>query len=340
MSISGEGYDAKKCNHLRRPISVTARKIKKIGFILVDGFSLISLASAVEPLRAANHLSEEELYDITFIPSSGTRSLSSVGVISEGKTMADTGYDFDLVFVAAAGNPRTYDNPELLKYIKMLAAHRVHLGGISGGPVMLAQAGVMKNCRFTVHWDHYEALREISPEFQLVRSLYVIDQGRYTCAGGVAPLDMMSAIIASQHGRELAKAVNDWFIYTSVRSSGDPQRAGLVEKYNVRHPAVISAIELMQNHISDPLTCGQIASLSEIGERQLGRLFQKYLGKKVTTFYSEMRLSHAHALLSQTTMTALEVSVAAGYESVAYFSQKFKLLYGVTPAEFLKKNRS
>jgi transcriptional regulator GlxA family with amidase domain len=317
---------------------MSATKIQKIGFILIDGFSLISLSSAVEPLRAANQLSGEALYEITFIPAVGTRASSSVGLISEGNALTDSGYDFDIVFVAAAGNPFSYENPDLLKYIKMLASNRVKLGGISGGSVLLARAGVMNNRRFTVHWDHFEALYEMSPEFLLARSLYVIDKDRYTCAGGIAPMDMMSALIASQHGRDLAKSVNDWFIYTSVRAASDPQRIGLVEKYNVHHPAVICAIELMQNHISDPLSSDQIANLSNIGERQLSRLFKKHLGRKVNTFYSEIRLEHAHALVVQTSMPMIEIALSAGYESVAYFSQRFKNHFGYSPSES-RKNR-
>ena len=315
------------------------KKIKKIGFILVDGFSLMSLSSAVEPLRAANHLSGETLFEITFIPASGTRSSSSVGIISEGKSIEDSGYDFDLVFVTAAGSPITHESPKLLKYIKMLASKRVQLGGISGGSVLLARAGVMTNHSFTVHWDHFDALQEMSSQFLLKRSLYVIDKGRYTCAGGVAPMDMMSALIASQHGRNLAKSVNDWFIYTSVRDANDPQRMGLVEKYSVHHPAVICAIELMQNHISDPLASDQIASLSNIGERQLSRLFQKNLGKKVNKFYTEIRLEHAHALVTQTSMPILEIAISAGYENVQYFSQKFKQVFQYSPAQ-LRKNKT
>ena len=312
------------------------QKIKNIGFILVDGFSLMSLSSAVEPLRAANQLSGEELFKVTFIPAEGTRAVSSAGLISEGNSISDSGFDFDLVLVAAAGNPASYDNPELLKYIKMLASKRVKLGGISGGPVLLARAGVMQNKRFTVHWDHFDALREMSDAFLLERNLYVIDSGRYTCAGGVAPMDMMSAMIASQYGRDLAKSVNDWFIYTSVRNAGDPQKIGLVEKYGVHHPAIICAIELMQNHMSDPLSSVQIAQLSNIGERQLSRLFQKYLGKKINQFYSEMRLEHAHVLTQQTALPVIEIALATGYESPSYFSQKFKAIYGYSPTELRK----
>ena len=38
------------------------RNPQSIGFLLLDNFTLISLASAVEPLRMANQLSGRELY--------------------------------------------------------------------------------------------------------------------------------------------------------------------------------------------------------------------------------------------------------------------------------------
>lgn len=315
-------------------------KPKRIGFVLVDGFSLMSLASATEPLRAANHLAGQKIYDVRFISAEGTRATSSSGLFSEGTILSDAGYDFDMVLVAAGGNPSGYDNEPLKKYLKMLAGHRVALGGISGGPFILAQAGLLKDRRFTVHWDHYEAIKELSNELVIEKSLYVIDDDRYTCAGGVAPMDMMSAIIAADHGRALAKSVNDWYIYTSVREASAPQRAGLVEKYQVHHPAVLCAIELMQNHLSDPLTSKQIALLSSIGERQMSRLFQKYLGKKPMQFYSELRLEHARVLTQQSSLSIIEVALASGYDSPTYFSKKFKELYGLSPSEIRKSGQN
>lgn len=318
---------------------MTDKTIKTVGLLLIDGFSLMSLSSAIEPLRAANILSGKTLYQIKFISADDDRSTSSAGLYSNGLPLRDAGYDYDLVLVAAAGNPAKYENPALFRYLKALASKRVNLGGISGGSVILARAGLMKNKRFTVHWDHYAALNEMTEAFLLERNIYVIDQDRYTCAGGVAPLDMMSAIIAADHGRELAKQVNDWFIYTSVRKATEPQRIGLVEKYQVHHPAVISAIELMQDHLSDPLSSTQIAELSDIGERQLSRLFQQYLGKKINQFYSDMRLEHAHLLVKQTSLPLIEVALASGYESAAYFSQKFKAHYGYSPTQYRKQLR-
>jgi len=62
------------------------------------------------------------------------------------------------------------------------------------------------------------------------RSLYVIDRDRFTCAGGIAPLDMMHALLTERHELAFARQVSDCFMHTDVRSANGPQRAGLVER--------------------------------------------------------------------------------------------------------------
>ncbi|WP_368670984.1 DJ-1/PfpI family protein, partial [Klebsiella pneumoniae] len=79
--------------------------------------------------------------------------------------------------------------------LRQLDHRGVTLGGVSGGPLLLAHAGLMAGRRMTVHWEHAAALAELSPALLVERSLYVIDRNRVTCAGGIAPMDMMHALI-------------------------------------------------------------------------------------------------------------------------------------------------
>jgi len=53
----------------------------RVGLVLIDDFPLMAYASAVEPLRAANLLSEQPRYHIRHIPLSGARSASSTGAM-------------------------------------------------------------------------------------------------------------------------------------------------------------------------------------------------------------------------------------------------------------------
>lgn len=56
------------------------RAPQSIGFLLLDNFTLISLASAVEPLRMANQLSGRELYRWTTLTVDGGQVWASDGL--------------------------------------------------------------------------------------------------------------------------------------------------------------------------------------------------------------------------------------------------------------------
>ena len=71
------------------------------------------------------------------------------------------------------------------------------LGGISGGPYLLAKAGLIDRHRVTLHWEHQPAFREAFPEIAVAPSLFEIDGRRITCSGGISSLDMMAALIES-----------------------------------------------------------------------------------------------------------------------------------------------
>ncbi|MCA1973527.1 MAG: GlxA family transcriptional regulator [Caenispirillum sp.] len=305
----------------------------RIGFILIDGYALMSTSAAVEPLRAANLLAGRTLYDMRFLSVGETTARASAGAFFETVPLAEAGVDFDVVFVVAGGNPFAVREPALDAYLKRLDARRVRLGGISGGAAILAVCGLMQGRRFTVHWEHMDALREMSDRFLMERTLFVIDRDRLTCAGGVAPLDMMHALITADHGMDLAREVSDWFIHTRIRPSQDPQRAGLEEKYNVHHPSLLAAIELMDSHIADPLGLEHLAELSGLGLRQFQRLFKDRLGTTVMGFYRDLRLAKAEELLRQSPLSILEVGLASGFPNPAHFARCYRARYGISPSE-------
>ncbi len=167
----------------------------RIGFILIPGYSLMSMAAAVEPLRAANLLAGRALYDPRYLSPAGGFAASTSGGGFQTAPLAQAG-PLDLALIVAGGNPIQYHDAGLLRGLRALAARRVALGGISGGAAILARAGMMEGRRFTLHWAHIDALSELMPDLLIERALYVIDRDRFTCAGGVAALDMMCALIA------------------------------------------------------------------------------------------------------------------------------------------------
>jgi transcriptional regulator GlxA family with amidase domain len=309
-------------------------KTTKVGFVLVEDYALMSIAAGVEPLRAANLLSGRIVYEMTFLALAGHSAKASVGASFETLPVAEAGTDFDIVFVVAGGNPFEIADPTLDAWLRRLDRVGVRLGGISGGAAILCAAGLMEQRRFTIHWHHYDALSERFPEALMERRLFVIDRDRYTCAGGVAPLDMMYALMAADHGVPFARKVSDWFLHTQIRPSQNPQRASPAEKYAVHHPALTAAVELMEAHIADPLDAEQLAALCAVSPRQLHRLFRQQIGTSLGAFYTALRIEKARELLGQTSLPIVEVGLATGYYNRSYFTRIFRVTVGVTPSRF------
>ncbi len=305
---------------------------------MVDGFALMSYSAAIEPLRAANLIANKTIYSIHHIAAAGDHSVSSSGAYVPASIALGESSDFDLVLVVAGGDPIRFDNKTVFEWLRHLARDGVKLGGVSGGPVILGLAGVMTGRRLTVHWEHAAAFAERMPKLMLERSLYVIDRDRMTCAGGVAPLDMMHSLLAEHHGPSFARRVSDWFMHTEIRPSGGPQRAGLAQRYATNKQSIILAIEAMENHIADPLDLTQIAQLSGVSTRQINRLFQQEMGQTTMRFYRSLRLAKAHDLLSKSTLSGTEIGMAAGFVNPAHFSSVFQQEFGFPPSSLRKRS--
>lgn len=302
-----------------------------VGFLLIPDFALMGYASAIEPLRAANRLSGRSLYRWSHISIDGTPAPASNGVAVAPDANVGAELRLDYLFVCAGGNPALFHHQPTFSWLRQQARRGVRIGGVSGGPYLLARAGLLAGYRFTIHWEHAAALLEEYPDLDLRRSLYEIDRDRLTCSGGTAPLDMMHALIAREHGSELALSVSEWFLQTQVREGTGPQRMKLRERLGIAHEPLLRVIARMEQTIESPVPRAKLADLAHVSLRQLERLFRKHLGRSLGEHYMMLRLDRARDLLRQTSMTILEVSLACGFVSSSHFSRNFKDRFGYTP---------
>jgi len=315
--------------------ALPSRPARRIGILPLPGFAILSYAATAEMLRAANLQARAPLYDVVNIAVTLGEAAQSSGA-AQVTCQAQVGEDLDLeyLFVIAGGDPVSFDGRRVLSWLSRMARKGTKMGGVSGGPVILAKAGLMEGRRMTVHWEHAEALAEMSPHLMIERSLYVIDRDRVTCAGGTAPMDLMHALIASHHGAQFARMVSDWFMHTEVRPSAGPQRAGLVERVGSRVPAILDAVEMMESHVADPVTLADLAGIAGVSPRQLNRLFRDKLGQSTMVYYRDLRLRTAQALLRNTPLSLTQVALATGFANSAHFSRAYAQSFGEPPSAY------
>ncbi|MER5172885.1 GlxA family transcriptional regulator [Thioclava kandeliae] len=309
--------------------------MQHIAFLLLDGYALMSTASALEPLRAANQFRPGS-YEITILAGQ-ERAVSSIGSEFPARPFRTTPPEFDLVFVVAGGDPARVSDPALMAWLREADRKGVALGGISGGALVLARAGLLEGRRFTVHWHHYEDIEAMGGDWLLERRLFVIDRNRYTCAGGTAPLDMMYALITRDFGTGFARRIADWFMQTEVRGPEAPQIASIEARYGVMPPVVTACIELMESHIADPLDQSQLASLAGASLRQVQRQFKSAMDRTMMEVYRQIRLEKARELIVNTRLPLSEIAHLTGFATQSHFTDRFREAYGHAPRSLRDK---
>ncbi|MEL6520781.1 MAG: GlxA family transcriptional regulator [Pseudomonadota bacterium] len=302
----------------------------RVGLWAVPGFAMMSYASAVEPLRAANLLAEQELYRVSHFTDEGVSQSSGAGLVTGTHAIGDVP-DLDLFLVIAGGDPFAFDIAPAQDWLCGLAGNVDVIGGVSGGAVILARAGLMSGRRLTVHWEHAARLAEEYPDLTIKRRLFFMEADRVTCGGGTAPMDLMHALIALHHGRPFARRVSDWFLHTEVRAAADPQRGPFAATLAAAPPAVAAAVEIMEDHLADPLALPQLGMMTGTSPRHLNRLFQTTLGKSTMDYYRQVRLHFARQLVRTSALPFRDVAEATGFSSAAHFSNLYAKAFGIRP---------
>lgn len=306
--------------------------VLRYGFLLLPRYSMIALSSVVEPLRMANQLSGRCLYDWVVLTADGEPvSASNRQRLAPDADISNAG-SLDLLFVCGGLDVRLASDRIITNWLRRLARNGVALGGICTGSYLLAKAGLLSGYRATIHWENIAGLREEFPDILSTDDLFVMDRDRYTCSGGIAPLDMMLTLISQQQGIELAAAISEEFIHDRIRTTDDQQRQPIKLRVGLGHPRLIEAVSLMEANIEEPLSLDDLARYIHVSRRQLERMFRKYLNCVPTRYYLNLRLARARQFLLQTDMSIANIALTCGFVSTPHFSKCYRDLYGHSPS--------
>ncbi len=304
----------------------------RFGFLTLPNYSMIALTSAVEPLRMANRVCRHEVYEWTLASLDGAPVAASNGMSLVPTIALDRMGPVNVVFVCGGVDVQQAVTRELLSALRRLAQRHVPLGSLCTGGYALAKAGLLDKYKAAIHWENMSALREEFPRIVFTDQLFAIDRDRYTCSGGIAPLDLMLNMIKDDLGSDIAPLISEQFILDRIRSEGDRQHIPLQAQVGIYHDRLIKAAELMEANIEEPLSLDELASAIGVSRRQIERLFRRHLGQVPTKYYLELRLRRARELLLQTSMSIMDITTACGFQSPPHFSKCYRSVFGHPPS--------
>ena len=309
------------------------RAPQSIGFLLLDNFTLISLASAVEPLRMANQLSGRELYRWSTLSLNGGQVWASDGLQITPDCAVAAAPALDTVIVCGGVGIQRSVTREHPSWLQSQARQGRKLGAVCTGSWALACAGLLDGFDCSVHWECLAAMQEAFPRVVLSTRLFTLDRNRFTSSGGTAPLDMMLHLISREHGRELSAAISEMFVYERIRNEQDHQRVPLKHMLGTNQPKLQEIVALMEANLEEPIELDELATYVSVSRRQLERLFQKYLSCSPSRYYLKLRLIRARQLLKQSPMSIIEVAAVCGFVSTPHFSKCYREYFGIPPRD-------
>ena len=303
------------------------------GFFMVPDFPLLAFSSAIEPLRMANRLSNQVLYQWSLFSIDDAAVMASNGMYFAPTATVNNAENVDTLFVISGIDAHRYCDQALLNWLRKLSRRGITLGALSIASVILAKAGLLDGYRCTIHWENLDSFMEEFPALKVSPELFEIDRKRITCSGGTAALDMMLYLIRSHHGSELAAAVAEQCIHPQIRDAHERQRMTLRTRLNIAHPKLLQVLDIMQAHLEEPIDCRELANQIGLTLRQLERLFQQYLHTTPKRYYLELRLQQARNFLQQTTLPVSAIAHACGFSSASYFANCYRQHFTKTPRQ-------
>lgn len=107
------------------------------------------------------------------------------------------------------------------------------------------------------------------------------------------------------------------------------------KQFNARITEIVRRLE--REYMND-ISVNEIANELSVSRAWLSRSFKEMTGKTIKEYVTDLRISHAMDLLSQTPFSIAEVGAACGYKNPLFFSRMFKQVVGFSPTEWRNKH--
>lgn len=308
----------------QQPAAVT-----RVGFLLLEHFSLPAFTQTLDTLITANLLRPELFATRTFRCGEG-EVISDLGLVIRPDARLDLAVLAELDLLVVCGGFRTELKAcdELIQLLRTAAEQAVCLAGLWNGAWFLGRAGLLQGYRCAIHPEHRPALAEVAKAAQVTSEPYVIDRDRLTASSPSGAFHMALDWIKSLHGKALVEGIEDILSFEESRY----RRIKPAENVCVSAP-LREVVKLMDANLEEPLELDQLAVYAGRSRRQLERLFKEQLGTTPQRYYMELRVTEARRLLQHTELSQVDVLVACGFVSPSHFSKCYSAYFGYRPSK-------
>ncbi|WP_198598887.1 AraC family transcriptional regulator [Enterovibrio norvegicus] len=137
----------------QKPLIADDDGVFTLSFLLLPEYAMVSLLSAIEPLRIANRLAGKTLFRWQCFSEDGEPVLASNGLALQDSISINTSEKPRNLFVNASFHPEKHMSELAIKWLRDLHRLGVMIGALDTGCYLLAKAKLLDGYPITLHWE-------------------------------------------------------------------------------------------------------------------------------------------------------------------------------------------
>lgn len=311
----------------------------RIGYLLADGFQIMSLATQTV-FEFANVVAGEPFYVIENFSASGQPVRSSLGISIETRAFQAPGHA-DTWMVVGVNDPLSNPpDPDVLAFVRLAGAQARRTAGVCTGGFVLAQAGLLDGKRATTHWAYAREMQSRHPAIHVEEDrIYIIDGSVWTSAGMTAGLDLALGMVEKDLGAEAARSVAHKLVMHQRRSGGQSQHSEMLA-LAPKSDRIQQALNFARQNLNRPLSVEDLAEHVHLSPRQFTRVFTAETGQSPAKAIESLRLEAARLMVEQSRHSLETIARETGFRDRRHLREAFVRGFGVPPQAVRRDVRS
>ena len=300
--------------------------MRDIAFLVYPGYSLMALA-IVAGFETANDLIDPAPYELHYVSENGGPVRTSAGLTLQTETFTEKPFD-TLVVGGGVIRPST---PGVIAFMRDAPKRHRRIAAVCTGAFVLAEAGLLDGRRATTHWMHARALQTAYPRARVEEDRIFINDGPiWTSAGMTAGVDLGLALIETDLGAEIAKAVARKLVVYHRRGGGQSQFSTLLE-LSPKSDRIQAALAFARDNLHKPLSVPDLAEAAHLSPRQFSRAFHAETGQSPAKAIESLRVEAARTLMEQSRHPIDAVARQTGFSDRDHMRRAFLRAFGQPP---------
>ncbi|MFL9959759.1 GlxA family transcriptional regulator [Paraburkholderia sediminicola] len=310
--------------------------MRHVGVVVFPGFQILDMV-AVSVFELANLEARQPEYEVEVISEHGGMVRSSSGVEIATRPFGDPAYDTVIVTGAMQVVP---SSPGLLAFLNDALTASRRTASICTGAFVLAEAGILNGRHATTHWAHARDLQQRVPGARIDDDrIFIVDGSVWTSAGMTACIDLCLALVESDLGVDVSRAIAKKLVVYHRRAGGQSQFSAMLD-LEPKSDRIQNALSYAKSHLREPLTVDQLADVAHLSPRQFSRAFRDETRQSPAKAIESLRVEAARSMLEAGRHSMEAVAAETGFIDTERMRRAFLRAYGQPPQTIKRAARA